>query len=103
MGLGITLKLSVSMGRSAIYLDVSFTFVMANKISSSSNATISPKKHQTDLKQVANRNVLLGDEDLKEEDLKEEITREKSINEVSKQIVSNARLTIDATRLIATG
>tara|TARA_R110002050_G_scaffold203556_1_gene338830 strand:- start:1348 stop:1605 length:258 start_codon:yes stop_codon:yes gene_type:complete len=45
----------------------------------------------------------LSCEELKGDDLKEEITRAKSINDVSKQIVSNAKLTLDAAKLVASG
>jgi hypothetical protein len=45
----------------------------------------------------------LSSEDLKGDDLKEEIQRAKSINDVSKQIVSNAKLTLDAAKLVASG
>lgn len=41
----------------------------------------------------------LNDEDLKGEDLMNEIRRSKALNETAGQIISNARLALDATEL----
>jgi hypothetical protein len=45
----------------------------------------------------------LSDEDLSEEDLQREMERSKAITAVSAQIVSNAKLVLDATKAVGEG
>lgn len=42
----------------------------------------------------------LGDEDLTAEELKQEVSRAKAINGVAKNIIDNARTTLDATKFL---
>ncbi len=45
----------------------------------------------------------LGDEDLSGEALTQEITRAKAISNVATQIISNAKLVLDATKAVSDG